>query len=180
MDPYNDAGQQPPPPMMPPPSPSPQFDIQKIVKSFTTPDWLIAGGAIAFLIASLLPWYTVSENVAATAFTGAVHSSYSINAWAYGPGTFAGILAIATLAFFGARLAGVKLPPTVPEKWVYVGLGGVIALLSLLFWQQTSSVDSAVGLFGATSGFSAGPSFGLFIGLIAGIAIAAGGYLKKA
>ena len=158
--------------VQPPQSAQPSIDFQKIIASFTTPDWLIVGGALVVFIASFLPWYQVSYNYSGLGANG--NYSASASGWTYWPGIFAALVALATIAYVGVKASdAVKLPTmSFPEKYLYMGAGVLVVLLSLIYLTQTSSSALSV------SGFSSGPSIGLFLALLAGIAIAAGGYLK--
>ena len=75
----------------------------------------------------------------------------------------------------------VAIPPLPFPDWLIYTEIGVVALLCALLWLATGGGYS--GLYAAYSGlpgYSSGPSFGLFIGIIAAVTVAAGGYLMKA
>jgi hypothetical protein len=65
--------------------------------------------------------------------------------------------------------------PALPlnDSMTYIVVGVVMAVAALL-WLIIGAPASFSG-----PGYSAGVSFGLFIGVITGIAVAVGGYLKK-
>jgi len=154
------------PPPYPGQQPPQQIDFQKIISSFTTADWLIIGGALVTFIATFFPWYSVSYT-----FLGST-SSASADGWQSWPGVLTGLISLATLVWIGIRVGGVKVELPLTDRVLYLTVGAVVAALSLLYLAQTPSLGLNI------SGFSSGPSIGLFLSVLAGIAIAVGGYLK--
>lgn len=128
--------------------------------------------SVAGFIFSFFPWYSVSGGVGPYSF------SASESGW-HGWGLLASLLFIVAGVWVVLPLAGVSwrgllaaLPHTVNEARLVMALGGVAALATLLF--ILTEGHDASGL-----GFSAGPSFGAYVGLIAAVAIAAGGFLLQ-
>jgi len=155
-------------------------DLQKAISGFKMPEWLIVGGSLAFVIASFLPWYAASYTFKGALGIAASDTSTSANAWNWFPGVLAALLAIATIGFFAARLYNIALPALpAPDRVIYMALGGAIAFFSLIELTQFPHIDTG-GLSSIYGSFSAGPSFGLFLGLIASVAIIAGGYMRRA
>lgn len=148
---------------------------------FKTNDWLLLAGGVVFFIAQFLPWLGISFHVNATAFTPATDSFFGyVNGWNQWPAIIAGILGIAALAFMGLRLFKVQLPALpLPDKMLYMIVGGAMALLTLLDWPIEGAVFSSTSSLFVTSTYSVTPSFGLFIGFLAAAAIAVGGYLSN-
>jgi hypothetical protein len=117
---------------------------------------LIAGGGVVMLVASFLPWYRVS-------FLGV---SASWNGWE-APGAIFSILAILlAVALAGAVLApkfgNVTLPALGSITWGQAFLGGgaaVLVLVIIKFLNESSSL-----------------SIGFYLGFLAAVAVAAGGY----
>jgi hypothetical protein len=125
--------------------------------------------AVLGLISTFLHWYSVS----------AYSLSVSINGW-HGWGYFAilgyivaGVVVLLPLAHTSVRALIPTLPPTVTEARVVLG-AGLAALLGTIIFMATEGGGSLSG-----PGFSAGPSFGAYIGLLCAIAIAVGGYLMQ-
>jgi hypothetical protein len=162
-----------PPPASAPSGGSPQIDVQAMLKSFTLPDWLIVGGALVFFIVSFVPWYGASASVLG------FHYSANVNAWNYWAGVLAGIFSILVLilgaAFVAARMGSVKLPAmAISDKIIFMAGGALMLLFSIIYLAVAAS-DTISG-----PGYSAGPAFGLFLGILASIAVIAGGFLKPA
>lgn len=131
------------------------FDINKVQGN----DRFIAGGAVALIVLSFLPWY---------AFSGAGHSS-SVSMWhAYGWNKLAWFLAVAAGAIVIARLMGaldsVNLPAGV--NLITLALSGLATLIFLLRLVTSFKSES---IFGVT--LSAHPSIGWYLGLLVSAAM---------
>jgi hypothetical protein len=147
-------------------------DMMAKINALSLGEKLVGGGGIVMLVASLLPWIKISVKGAA-GFAGA---SASKSAWG-APASIWSILAV----FVAIVLAGVILArvmnmtlPALPSNltWGQVFGGGAAAIVVLMIlkaWRITA-VD--------TGGF-ADKSFGIgfFLGVVAMIAIAYGGFL---
>jgi hypothetical protein len=123
---------------------------------------LIAGGGILMVIASFLPWYKVSIDFGE--FGGA---SFSANGWE-APGAIWSILAVLiAVALVGViaavRFGNVKLPDLGQFTWGQALLAGGVATVVLVLLKLISESSSM--------------SFGFYLGILAAIAMAAGGYL---
>ena len=131
------------------------------INQLTTGEKLIAGGGIAMLIASFLPWYKVSVSF------GEFSASASANGWE-DPGAIFSILAVLIgvvmlAAVLAPKFGNMQLPDLGSVTWgqAHFGLGvAALALVVIKFLNESSSI-----------------SYGFFIGFIAAIALAAGGYL---
>jgi hypothetical protein len=143
-------------------------------RNYTNGDATIGVGLIVALVAVFLPWYSFSYNCSGSPLCGSLvnGSVGALNDW---PGWLFFLAVLAGLALFIIRtfVPTVTLPTMPqPDAIMFAGLGvfmAVMALLWLLFH----------GSSGSGFGYSAGPGFGLFVGLIAGLAVAVGGYLKR-
>ncbi len=173
-DPNQPSSDFPPPSSVPPQAPPArtQISLPSVdFKSLTKGQWLIAGGAIVFLIASFIPWYGASYN----GFGLSISSN--VNAWWHWTGIIAGLVSIVVLAFFALRLLKVQLPALpVADKLIFMAGGGLVLVLTALYWIIVASSTGGLRGFSAV-GFSVGPAFGLFLGLLAAIAMIAGGFL---
>jgi hypothetical protein len=123
---------------------------------------LIAGGGILMLIASFLPWYKIDLD-----FGEFGSASASASGWE-SPGALWSILAlICGIAMAAAvllpKFANVVLPDLGSVTWpqAFLGLGVAALVFVLLKLLNESSYMS----------------YGFFLGIIAAIALAAGGYL---
>ncbi len=131
-------------------------------------------GAVVGLIATFLPWYGISAG------------SFGSNSWSAWGGGIWSLLAILSLLVGGAviltpllmgpnkTVRGMipSLPPTVTDARIVLGAGVAVVVFTLLFIVTSghSSADSA-GI-----SISAGPSFGAYVAIICGAAIAYAGY----
>ena len=132
------------------------------LNALSMPEKLIAGGGLLMLIASFLPWYKVSFDIAG------ISGSVTRNGWE-SPGSIWSVLAtlIAVVlagTIVAVRFGNMRLPDLgsgISWAMIYAGGGAVIVLCIILkFLGESSSI-----------------SYGFFLGIIAAIAIAAGGYL---
>jgi len=128
--------------------------------------------AVVGLIFSFFPWYGASYSA------GGFSSSASINGW-HGWGWLAilsfivaGALVVLPLAGISVRRMITALPPKVTDAMLVMGAGGIAAITTILYMLTEGPSVSGPG-------WSAGPSFGVYIGLICAVAIAAGGYLMQ-
>ncbi len=138
------------------------FDL----KALSTPDWLIIGGGLLFLIVSFLPW-------AAVDFCGDIpveiagDCSQSSNAW-----SVSGLLGFAAiLLLLGAVAVMVKalnvLPKSFPLHFVTAGLGLLAAIFFLIGFLDILTADDGFG-------FEIAPAFGAWLGLLAILVFIAG------
>jgi len=135
-----------------------EFDLKQV----TPLEWAgIGGGALAF-IASFLPWLTVSTDIDLPG----IEASYSGSAWSSG---FAAWFSVLLLVAAAVVLVLPKLGTPVPNaSMIWLGLAGAAVVLIILRW--VTSYESVFGV-------SVGAGFGLFIGLLAALASAAGAFL---
>ncbi|MGH3421313.1 MAG: hypothetical protein ACRDOD_17205, partial [Streptosporangiaceae bacterium] len=71
-------------------------------------------------------------------------------------------------------VSSVTLPPLPQTDAMIFAIIGVFMVVMALLWLLTGSGTTVSG-----PGYSAGASFGLYIGLIAAIVVAVGGFLKR-
>jgi hypothetical protein len=144
-------------------------------RNYTNGDTAIGVGLIVAFIATFLPWYSVSFDCGGSPLCAGISHSASVGALSDWAGWLFFLAVLAGLALFIIRtfVPTVTLPTMPqPDAILYAGLGIFMAVMALL-WLLTHS-NGASG-----AGYSYGPSFGLFIGIIAGIVVAVGGYLKR-
>ncbi len=133
--------------------------MQEKIMNLSNGEKLVAGGGILMLIASFLPWYKGSFDV------GVV--SGSVSGWD-APGAIWSVLAVlVSIAMAGSvlalKLGNVKLPDLGSVTWGQAYLGGGIAVAVLILIKLANE--------------SSHLSFGFFLGIVAAVVIAAGGYL---
>ena len=138
------------------------MDLNKLTQG----EKVIAGSAIALLIFSFLPWYGVDLKILT------VTRSYNRNGWDYFLfGVIPLLLAVAMVGLIALnRFSDTKLPdPPLPWGQIHLIAGcvaGALVLLKLL-------IGDSVG------GFDLDRKFGIFLAVLAGIGLAAGGFLKS-
>jgi len=128
------------------------------INTMSNGEKLIAGGGVVLLVASFLPWYSIDLGGLAT---------FSRNGW-QSPGALWSLLAviigvIMAAAVLAPKFGNVSLPDLGSITWpqAHLGLGGLaVVLLIIKFINESSYL-----------------SFGFYLGFLAAIALAAGGYL---
>lgn len=132
------------------------MDLSKL----TTGDKVIAGSGIALFIFSFFPWFGIDVGFA----------SYSESGWSSIFSLLAILVGIAMVVVVLLPAFGVDLPELgMPWSQILLIAGIVAAALILLQLLVGSS----------TAGVDLDRKIGVFLGLIAGIGLAAGGFLKK-
>jgi hypothetical protein len=140
-------------------------------------DAVIGGALVVGLITTFLPWYSASFNCGGIPGCGGLNTSVSVGALSYWTGWFFFLAVLVGLAFYILRtfVPTVALPAMPqPDAVLYMILGAFMAVMAILWLLLGSGTASVSG-----PGYSAGASFGLFIGIIAAIGVLAGGYLKR-
>ncbi len=132
---------------------------------------LVAG--VVGLIFSFFHWYSASYSA------GPYSGSASISGW-HGWAIISVLLLIASGVVAVLPLLGIPsiralvptLPPVATDGMILLGAGVISVITTILFM-----LTEGTGTSGA--GFSEGPSIGAYVGLICGVAVAAGGYLMR-
>lgn len=129
------------------------------INQMTLGEKLAVGGAALMLIASFLPWYSIDIGE---------FGSFSRNGW-QSPGAIWSVLAvIISVGFAGVIIArkfgNVQLPDLGQFTWGQAALaaGGAVPLFIIIKLVSESSFMA----------------FGFFLGIIAAVAVAAGGYFR--
>jgi hypothetical protein len=146
-------------------------------KKVSNGDVVVGAGLIVGLIALFLPWYGYSYSTGSIAgVTSGFSDSGSVGGLNYWTGWFFFLFVLIGLALIILRtFAPTVAIPALPlnDSMTYIVIGAVMAVAALL-WLIIGAPASFSG-----PGYSEGVSFGLFVGLICGIAVAVGGYLKR-
>ncbi len=146
-------------------------------KKLSNGDLAVGAGLIVGLIAIFLPWYSASYSVGSIAgVTTGFSTSYSAGGFSYWTGWFFFLATLVGIALFVLRtFVPTVAIPALPlnDAMAYVSVGAFMVVMALL-WLLLGAPASYSG-----AGFSAGVSFGLIIGIIAGAAVAVGGFLKR-
>jgi hypothetical protein len=146
-------------------------------RNFSNGDTAVGVGLIVSLIAVFLPWYSVSSNCnGVSAGCAAFNYSASVGGLSYWTGWFFFLAVLIGLGLFILRTFAtqVALPALPQSDAMLYTIVGVFMVVMALLWLLLGSGGVVSG-----PGFSAGPSFGLFIGIVAAIVVAAGGFLKR-
>jgi hypothetical protein len=144
-------------------------------RHYSNGDTAIGIGLVVAFIATFLPWYSASFNCGGSALCNGLNTSFSVSGLNDWPGWLFFLAVLVGLALFILRtfvptFTIPQLPQT--DAMIYMIIGVFAAVMALL-WLVTHTSG------GGGAGYSYGPSFGLYIGIIAGIVVAVGGYLKR-
>lgn len=121
--------------------------------------WL---AGLVLTLSTLMGWYTIG---------GDVRGTLSVTGWNTGTfGKLVFLVGLAVLALLSTRIFGIELPPQVPTGMVVAGLGFLATLFVL------------VRLIDIPERFepSVGRSLGIWISLLAALALIVAGLLKSA
>ena len=126
----------------------------------STGDKVIGGAGIALFIFSFFPWFGIDVGIV----------SYSENGWSTIFSLLAILIGVAMVAVVVLPAFGVDLPELGMPWSQILFIAGIVAavllLLQLLIGNSTGGVDLD-------------RKIGVFLGLLAGIGLAAGGFLRK-
>jgi hypothetical protein len=126
--------------------------------------WVAAGGALVLLISVFLEWYnaSVSGGFGGISVGGSGWKSTDV-------AKLVALLAVAALVVVGLELFATNVTMPYPSSLILIGIGGLSTLLVLFKLIDKPDAPSPINI---------GLSYGIFVSLIAAIAIAVGGYLK--
>ena len=125
--------------------------------------WVAAAGSLILLISCFLSWYSVSVS-------GFGAASAKASGWdATDLSKLIALLALAGLVIIGLELFATNVSLPYPSSLILIGIGALSTLLVLIKMIDKPDAPSPVNV---------GLAYGIFVALIAAIAIAVGGYLK--
>lgn len=180
-----DPGPSTPPPATPPPpaaepppsyqsSPSPaagpaamsSFDFASVSRSV----WISLGGAVVLLLSVFFNWYSVSvKNFGSTGVKG----------WdATDIAKLVFLLALVAITAWCLELFAPQITLPFPAWMIAGGAGGLAILLVLFRIVSKPGGGSLNSSFAKALGVSIGTSFGIYLALIAAIAVVVGAYLR--
>lgn len=136
-------------------------------KSLSTLDRVIAGGAAVAFIAAFLPWYGVSV----------AGFSVTVSGWSAGFSAWAGALLLtAAGVLLVLRRAGASVPSLggAGPSVVVAGIAALGLLLVIVRWLSLPSYHGSAAGFN----YNYGARYGLFLALIAGIAMVAAAVME--
>jgi hypothetical protein len=152
----------------PNPGPSPQSPLQEWWQKLGSSGKLLAGGGLAGLISAFLPLFSVSGNFGGMNIGG---TSMVIDAWQGKVGLISSIAAL-VLSWVVYQSKGVSKNLV----WAVVGVGAVMALMAV--WILINALRAGSSMNFGDVRMSAGPGIGSFTNAAAGLAAAAGAFLK--
>jgi hypothetical protein len=171
-----------PPPPPPPPAaestaavpqsapPAASFDFAAVPRSV----WISAGGALILLISVFFSWYTATAS--ATLAGGTVSRSASGSGWDSGSGAkLVALLALVILVIWAIDLFADNIDLPVPASLVALVLGGLALLIVVI--KFFSKPGSDISSFGGTVHFSVSVAWGLYVAILASIAVVVGAYM---
>jgi hypothetical protein len=174
------APPEPPPPATestpaPPQSsaPSASFDFAAVPRSV----WISAGGALVLLISVFFSWYTATASVTLPG-GGSISRSASGSGWDSGDGAkLVFLLALVILAVWAVDLFADDVTLPFPASMVALALGAAALLVCVIkFFSKPGGPD--LTSFGGTLHFSVSVAWGLYVAILAAIAVIVGAYLR--
>jgi hypothetical protein len=181
-----DPGPDPAPPPPPPPpaaestasapgpsAPAAGFDVAAVPRSV----WISAGGALVLLISVFFSWYTATASVSLPGGAGSLSRSASGSGWDSGDGAkLVALLALAILAVWAVDLFADNVTLPFPASLVALVLGAVALLVCVIkFFSKPGGPD--LTSFGGTLHFSVSVAWGLYVAILAAIAVIVGAYM---
>jgi hypothetical protein len=133
-------------------------------------------GLIVGFVDTFLPWHSTTIPTAFGADSGGHDALGYWSGWIFLIAVLVGI-ALLVMRTFVPRVSLPALPFT--DSNIHLGIG-VVMLLSALLWLVTGGgYASLYAVYADLPGYSSGPSFGVFLGIIAAAAVAVGGFLMR-
>jgi hypothetical protein len=183
-DPTPEPEPDPAPPPPPPPAaestaaapqgsaPAAGFDFAAVPRSV----WISAGGALILLISVFFSWYTATASVSLPG-GGSLSRSASGSGWSSGGGAkLVFLLALVILAVWAVDLFADNVTLPFPAAMVALVLGAVALLVCVIkFFSKPGGPD--LTSFGGTLHFSVSVAWGLYVAILAAIAVVVGAYM---
>jgi hypothetical protein len=139
------------------------------------PVWISAGGALVLLISVFLNWYTAT----ATIKIGNVSQSASGSESGWSSGVAPKIIFLLALIALAAWVIELFVPTVdLPyPAWMIAGAAGALSILLVLF-KVVSKPGGSISIDTPGIHASVGTAFGLWLALLAAIAVVVGAYLR--
>jgi hypothetical protein len=183
-DPTPEPEPDPAPPPPPPPAaestaaapqgsaPAAGFDFAAVPRSV----WISAGGALILLISVFFSWYTATASVSLPG-GNSLSRSASGSGWSSGDGAkLVFLLALVILAVWAVDLFADNVTLPFPAAMVALVLGAVALLVCVIkFFSKPGGPD--LTSFGGTLHFSVSVAWGLYVAILAAIAVVVGAYM---
>jgi hypothetical protein len=150
--------------------PAASFDFAAVPRSV----WISAGGALILLISVFFSWYTATAS--ATLAGSTVSRSASGSGWDSGSGAkLVALLALVILVIWAIDLFADNIDLPVPASLVALVLGGLALLIVVI--KFFSKPGSDISSFGGAVHFSVSVAWGLYVAILASIAVVVGAYM---
>ncbi|HSS53619.1 MAG TPA: hypothetical protein VLK79_03130 [Gaiellales bacterium] len=183
-DPTPEPEPDPAPPPPPPPAaestaaapqgsaPAAGFDFAAVQRSV----WISAGGALILLISVFFSWYTATASVSLPG-GNSLSRSASGSGWSSGDGAkLVFLLALVILAVWAVDLFADNVTLPFPAAMVALVLGAVALLVCVIkFFSKPGGPD--LTSLGGTLHFSVSVAWGLYVAILAAIAVVVGAYM---
>jgi hypothetical protein len=155
-----------------PSSSAASFDFAAVPRSV----WISAGGALVLLLSVFFSWYTATASVSVPGGT-TISRSASGSGWDSGDGAkLVFLLALVILVVWAIDLFADSVTLPFPASMVALVLGAVALLVVVIkFFSKPGGGD--VSSFGGTLHFSVSVAWGLYVAILASIAVVVGAYL---
>jgi hypothetical protein len=137
----------------------------------------VSGGLVVGLISTVLPWHSTTIPTAFGANSGGHNAFGYWSGWLFFLAVLGGLVLIG-MRTFAPQVRIPALPFT--DSMIQLGIGVVMLLCALLWLVTGGGYASVYAVYSHLAGYSSGPSIGVFIAIIAGAVVTAGGYLMKA
>jgi len=137
---------------------------------------VVAGGLVVGLIDTFLPWHSTTIPTFSGLDSGGHDALGYWSGWIFFLAILIG-LALFVIRTFVPQVSIPALPFT--DTALYLGIGVVMILCALLWLVTGGGYSSVYAIYSDLPGYSSGPSFGVFIGIIAAAAVGVGGYLVR-
>ena len=148
------------------------FDFAAVPRSV----WISAGGALVLLLSVFFSWYTATASVSVPG-GATISRSASGSGWDSGDGAkLVFLLALVILVVWAIDLFADSVTLPFPASMVALVLGAVALLVVVIkFFSKPGGGD--VSSFGGTLHFSVSVAWGLYVAILASIAVVVGAYL---
>jgi hypothetical protein len=155
-----------------PSSSAASFDFAAVPRSV----WISAGGALVLLVSVFFSWYTATASVSVPG-GATISRSASGSGWDSGDGAkLVFLLALVILVVWAIDLFADSVTLPFPASMVALVLGAVALLVVVIkFFSKPGGGD--VSSFGGTLHFSVSVAWGLYVAILASIAVVVGAYL---